>query len=278
MSCLSEDVREPAGGEESDFAAAKLELDVAEPCYLLFRSDASEWTLISYVPDAGSVKLKMLYSSAKDTLRKALGGAERLPKEMHFSSLEEVALIEEQSATARAAEQAVLMTETERLKIEGNRLEAAEAAGEKLSSVVGLSFPLDEAAKSGFATFVTGETDVLILGIDAETIVCRATAPATPVAALVPMLPAEPCYCLYRWTHEREGSSKTSVLFMYLCPEEAPVRAKMLHASTKSTIVQSLPSLGIEVAKSIEGLERSEITDVRRRAASFALRCTAWTT
>ena len=45
-----------------------------------------------------------------------------------------------------------------------------------------------------------------------------------------------------------------------MCPEDAPVKSKMLHASSKALVVQSLPALGIEVAKSIEGLEPNEIT------------------
>ena len=251
-----------AGAEAADFAAIKATLTATQPCYVLFRSDAGEWALMAYVPDDGPVKQKMLYSSAKATLLRELGGSEQLPKEVHWSSLDEVALAEEQSATARAAELESAMTAVEKLKVEGARLEAIEAAGEKMSSVVGLSFPMTEPAKAGLSAFVAGTTGVLLLAIDKETIVCKASAPAgTPqdVAALLPA--AEPCYCLYRWKHDREGVSATAVLFAYFCPDEAPVRLKMLHASTKGAMLQSLPSLGVEVTKSIEGLEVSELTD-----------------
>ena len=143
-----------SGTEAVDFAAVKASLSAAQPCYVLFRSDSGEWVFMSYVPDDGAVKQKMLYSSAKDTLRRALGGAEQLPKEQHWSSLEDVALVEEQSATARAAEQESLMTATEKLRLEGDRLQAIEAAGDKMSSVVGLSFPLTPPAKEGLAAYV----------------------------------------------------------------------------------------------------------------------------
>jgi len=154
------------------------------------------------------------------------------------------------------------MTATEKLRIEGDRLQAIEAAGDKMSSVVGLSFPLAAPAKSGLTAFVAGTTGVLVLAIDKETIVCKASAPQSAPAGVGALLPAnEPCYCLYRWAHERAGASATSVVFAYFCPEESPVRLKMLHASTKGAILQTLPSLGVEVAKSIEGVEAAEFTE-----------------
>ena len=240
------------GGEAADFASVKASLTETQPCYVLFHSDSGEWMLMSYVPDEGIIKQKMLYSSAKDTLRRQLGGAEVLPKEQHWSDLADVALAEAQSATARAAEQESLMTATEKLRIEGDRLQAIEAAGDKMSSVVGLSFPLAAPAKSGLTAFVAGTTGVLVLAIDKETIVCKASAPQSAPAGVGALLPAnEPCYCLYRWAHERAGASATSVVFAYFCPEESPVRLKMLHASTKGAILQTLPSLGVEVCPTL---------------------------
>ena len=46
-----------------------------------------------------------------------------------------------------------------------------------------------------------------------------------------------------------------------MCPEDAPVRAKMLHASTKGPFLNALTAGGLEIAKSVEGLETAELTE-----------------
>jgi twinfilin-like protein len=248
--------------EQEDFATGvKGTLDESEPSYVLYRLDSGEWVFMSFVPDTAAVKAKMLYSSAKDALRRALGGPERLPKEQHWSSLSEVALKEERCAAAIAAEHESLLTSVERIKIEGVRLAAIEASGGKVSSVAGLTFPATAEAQAELVQFASGATGVLVLAISDERIVLKTSAAHCPPSGVAAHLPAsEPCYCLYRWEHDRDGASSWAVLFLYMCPEDAPVKSKMLHASSKAPVVQSLPALGIEVAKSIEGLEPNEIT------------------
>ena len=79
---------ERTASAEADFASGvRSSMTEDGALYVLFCSDANEWTLMSYVPDNANAKSKMLYSSAKDALRRALGGAERLPREQHWSSL-----------------------------------------------------------------------------------------------------------------------------------------------------------------------------------------------
>ena len=253
-----------SGSEHDDFASGvRPTLDDTQPCYVIFRLDAGEWVFMSFVPDDAAVREKMLYSSAKDTLRKKLGGPERLPKEQHWSSASEAELAEKRSAADMAAEHASLLTDVERIKIEGDRLAAIEASGAKLSSVVGLAFPTTDEAQAELGRFASGAVGLVVLAIANERITLQATAAAgTPPTGLAAHLPAAaPCYCLYRWSHEREGAAASATLFLYMCPEDAPVRGKMLHASSKSAVLQSLPALGIEVGKSIEGLEPAELTD-----------------
>jgi len=248
------------GSQADDFASVKGLMSADKACYVLFRTDGGDWSFMSFVPDDAPVKEKMIYSSAKDTLSKKLGGPDALRGPwQHWSDLDDVQLAEEQSATARKAEQDSLLSDVERLKIEGDRLAAIEAAGSKVTSA-GLKFPITSDASAALADFASAKVGILILAIDREQVVLKASAPPAEPAALAAMLPAEPCYCLYRWSHSRaaEGSA---VVFMYMCPEDAPVRGKMLHASSKGAILASLPAHGVEVAKTIEGLEPAEISE-----------------
>ena len=53
----------------------------------------------------------------------------------------------------------------------------------------------------------------------------------------------------------------SAVLFLYMCDESAPVKVKMLHASTKGPLLTSLAAQGFQVDKSIEGVEAAELSD-----------------
>jgi twinfilin-like protein len=52
------------------------------------------------------------------------------------------------------------------------------------------------------------------------------------------------------------------VLFVFCCPDDAPVRGKMLHASSKSSMLEGLQqAFGVVVEKSIEINEPADLTE-----------------
>ena len=139
-------------GAEADFDRMKASfLSESEACYCLHKGAGDgTWALLAFVPEGAPVRDKMTYSSGRAMLVKGLGGAESIPAEKHCDSLDEVLPPSAaQSDTARIAEQRTLMTEVEKLKIEGDLAMAAEAAAGKISSVVGLTFPM--AAEADYA-------------------------------------------------------------------------------------------------------------------------------
>jgi len=58
-------------------------------CYFLFKVEAKQWLLITYVPDGVPVKEKMLYASAKGALKDRLGHS-YLEEEVHTTSKDEL--------------------------------------------------------------------------------------------------------------------------------------------------------------------------------------------
>ena len=281
-----------AGDEATDFAQMKATLEADCACYVLFRrSVATEpWALISFVPDTAPIKEKMLLSSSKEALKKALGGVFGL--EVQFSALEDVALEGEKSDAEKAAEQLAMMTTFEREAAEVKRGEAGAAAGGKVKSS-NLAFPLSADASAQLDAFAAGTVAMVALSIEGETIALRRAEADLPLASLAAALPTdEPSYCVFRWAHERDGAAVAPVLFVYMCPEDAPVRGKMLHASSKASMVQDrlgpsnfsgpprlphtpphsphttlplqvdgLASLGIAVEKSLEVTEASDLDE-----------------
>jgi hypothetical protein len=57
------------------------------------------------------------------------------------------------------------------------------------------------------------------------------------------------------------AGAQVVTIFFYSCPEASPVKLKMLHASSKGTMLQAVEGMGISVAKSLEGIEASELAD-----------------
>lgn len=248
-----------------DFAAARAALlREGEACYVVFRPEAGGgWTLMSFVPDSANVREKMLYSSGRNALRAALNaGGNRIAAEVHWAGLDEAELEAAPPGEAeRVAAERGLMTATEKLYVDGTKLEAIEAASGKVGGS-NMAFPPTAEARAGLEAFRAGTAGVLVLAIEGETVGCLASQPAADAAALGGLLPAaSPCYVVYRWAHERDGAPASAVLFLFVCPEESPVRAKMLSASSKGAVLASVQAAGVEVAKSIEGLEPKELCE-----------------
>ena len=264
--------------DASGFASMKSSfLTEHDACFVLYRDASDVWSLYSYIPDTAAVKSKMLYASSRAPLLKALGGEQKIPREANWTELSEAKFDDgtAQSCDDRKAEEHDLMTEVERLKIQADQQQAIEAAGDKISSG-GLALPTTPEASTALSGFKDGSLGVLVLAISGETVGLKASAAAATPTELQGHIPkGDACYCLYRWAHERNGESKSSVLFLYMCAEEAPVRTKMLHASTKGPFLSSLASMGLEVVKAIEGLETSELTDAELTGQVYAAEAAA---
>ena len=62
--------------------------------------------------------------------------------------------------------------------------------------------------------------------------------------------------------HEREGRDAEAIFFLFMRPEAAPMRAKMLHASAVRPLVTRLSDeYGVAMSKVVEGLERDELDE-----------------
>ena len=91
----------------------------------------------------------------------------------------------------------------------------------------------------------------------------RTAPPKAKPSAVRGALPANtPCFCLYRWAHSHDGAETDVTLLLFCRPEEAPLRAKMLHASSLRPLLGRLRGeYAIEIRKSIEGLEPDEVNE-----------------
>ena len=106
----------------ADFEATKRLLSEDEATYLLFRllrgGESQSWAFMTFAPDTAPVKQKMLYASAKDTLKKKLPGGDVFGQETHYSDLQDVVL-DSADAGDHAAAMKHIMTEAERMVTHG---------------------------------------------------------------------------------------------------------------------------------------------------------------
>lgn len=135
-----------------------------------------------------------------------------------------------------------------------------------------LQLPVSSEAHGALGAFCAGELGAVCLAIDGEAIALRAVAPPrTGSAALRAALPNEACFVLYRWCHTHaDGGEKEATLLLFMRPEEANMRAKMLHASACRPLVQRLQAeYAVTVARVAEGLELDEVHDKELHAQLY---------
>lgn len=131
-----------------------------------------------------------------------------------------------------------------------------------MSAAGGLAFPLSPEASEQVDGFRAGSVALVLLSIQDEMTILRSSAARASTADVAAALPVgEPCFMLFSFSHEHEGSLCNAVVFLYACPENSPVKKKMLHASTKGTVVQALEARGITITKRLEGVDPSDLSD-----------------
>ncbi|XP_064422472.1 cofilin-2-like [Latimeria chalumnae] len=75
-----------------------------------------------------------------------------------------------------------------------------------------------------------------------------------PYGAFVDLLPAADCrYALYDATYETRESKKEDLVFIFWAPENAPLKSKMIYASSKDAIKKKFT--GIKHEWQVNGLE-----------------------
>nr|XP_058926009.1 cofilin-1 isoform X1 [Kogia breviceps] len=69
-----------------------------------------------------------------------------------------------------------------------------------------------------------------------------------PYTTFVKMLPGEDCrYALYDATYETKESKKEDLVFIFWAPESAPLKSKMIYASSKDAIKKKLTGIKHEL-------------------------------
>ncbi|DAZ98272.1 TPA: hypothetical protein N0F65_008957 [Lagenidium giganteum] len=245
------------GVATSDLAAdcqqlAAQHLDKDQAAFVLFCLDvnvpALRWILLAFVPEHVNVRDKMLYSSSRESLKKQLG-MNYFVGEFHATEVREVTLEAFQNAKKKQSADAPL-SDTERLLKESALLE--RDTNVKSTAMGVIPFEISQNVREKLTLFKNGKFDWIAMKLNTENESVEVLKSLDHVE-LVDVANAidhkNPSFVAYRYNG---ALAPTSLLFIYVCPEDAPVRQKMVYSTCKATILSATSELGIEFDKTVE--------------------------
>lgn len=261
--------QKPVNGTwEADFdKTVKVEADV--PCYILFRLDEQTplgyaWMLISWVPEAASVRQKMLYASTKATLKTEFGSA-HIKQEFHATQLDEISY-EGYLRHKRAFAAPVPLTSREEEMEEMRKLEvkADIAIDTKQQTLSGVSFPITATCEQGLRDMARQTYTYLQFEINLKEeqihLVKAANVDTAKLAKEVPDDHAR--YHLFVFKHTHEGDYQEALIFIYTMPGYAcSVKERMMYSSCKGPFLDTISAFGLNVVKKIEVDSGAELTE-----------------
>jgi len=197
-----------------------------------------KWAFVYYVPDGSPVRKRMLFASSRDTAKKQLGEP-YFVYDLSGSSADELtweSFVHHAESRNKAAS-ADVMSATEKMLVR----EAVAEVDMGGSNAHAVRFPASQEAQDAVARVRQEGPELVVLRLDlqAETIELDKVEDVKSADNLQEQVDAaEPRFLIYRWQHEHEGASLTSMVFVYSCPDEAKVKAKMTYSTTKSIAVE----------------------------------------
>lgn len=260
--------------EADDFSLLQSVLVDKQACYICYRTDSPPpccWLFMMYVPNGTPVRDRMLYAATREATKTALGGSSVFAHEMHCGAKDE-ATYDSYSADIRACAAPAPKTDGERLKEQLKQMEIAESSGGSSAGSAGanVAFPLSSQAKAAIAKIKDGSALWMnAFHVSGSQIDSHAQAPppladrsalaSSAAAFLQSSSAASPAFALI--------CADGAVVFVYWCPDAAPVRAKMTHSTAKSAFVSCLALEGVKAAAVIEVHDADELDSSSLEAA-----------
>jgi len=245
------------GSLEDDLSQVAELLEKDRPCYILYKLDGSSWILLCYVPDKAKVKEKMIYASTRFNLKQQLG-LNYFTDEI-FGTVPADFSREGYRLHVTSKKMEAPLTESEQLK--KNEIESGEIhVGGSSTYVHGVAFPVDNSVMDAVNGLINGSHGYVRIAIDcsAEKIILDTKENIDLDAFKNQINKEEPRFHFFNYTHEFEGSTVTSCVFVYSSPDgskgtkSAPVRMRMLYSSSKANVSEIVNKSGGKIDAKLE--------------------------
>lgn len=234
-------------------------VDNTLPCYLLYRFDKTDsneyqWLLISWVPEDALTRHKMVYASTKATLKSEFGSA-KIREEFHATQIDELSLKGYLKHKANVSAPAPLTSREEEIN-EMRRTESKTDYGtdSRQQTFTGLACNIQDDAVNAIHGMLRGRHNYIQFEIDLKKEEIKLDRAGTiDILKLPSQVSSEHArYHLYLFKHTHEGDFIESIVFIYSMPGyDCSVKERMMYSSCKGPFVESISSLGLEIAKKV---------------------------
>mmetsp|Transcript_27658 Transcript_27658/g.77331 ORF Transcript_27658/g.77331 Transcript_27658/m.77331 type:complete len:386 (+) Transcript_27658:121-1278(+) len=244
---------------QRDYSQVRTLGDMHQPCYLLVKHPGkNQWRFLTLCSDNENVKVKMLYSSAKETLLQAVG-QDHFAVDYHVSHASELTFKNIEQATSSAGDDA--LSEVEKMQRAQDKAEMKEAqsrANQGRPSGIGgyhsVSMPLDSTANDLLSRFKAGTYSFVHLRVNSKNDGVEGVRGEGNVSlsnASSKIDSNQPGFYLFK----DGGSAK----FVYVCPGKSPVSKRMVSSTAKPSVLDQMKAAGIKVSKTVEASDPGDV-------------------
>jgi twinfilin-like protein len=234
----------PVADVEADFNSLAGGLVENQPHVFVFCLDpaaaALQWILIAWTPDLSKVRDKMLYASSRDDIKKTLGLNYFVSgKAGDYYANEAADMNWGAYLQSHQSDTSLYLSETEKaLKLEAN-LERDHSVKSTAMGVI--PFHFTEPLRQQFQAFSAGSCNWVGMRIDKETVEltgAQTLAAMDPATLEAQVGTVEPEFYAVNYLNKLK-------VFVYSCPENSPIKLKMVCSTAKATIVGECETLGL---------------------------------
>jgi len=211
--------------------------------------------MCSYVPDTAPVRQKMVYASTRNTFKTDLG-SHHFVGDIAGTNRSDFTVEGFQEYLRHSTSEAPLTAEEQQKKEEREAGFSEIGGGSTVAYAHGVAFPIDDSVHRAFDDMKSGTINYirLIIDLEAEIIKVGTTGNYSTEEAANQVPPSDCAFHYYNWVHEHEGNELASLVFGFSCPDGssgskgAPVKQRMLYASSKGTAIGIPAAEGMELA------------------------------
>lgn len=246
----------------------ELEHDV--PCFILYRLDektaegAWGWMLISWVPDHGSTRQKMIYASTKSTLKMEFGSS-YIKEDYHCTVKEETTFNGYRKHKAAMSAPHPLTPHEEEIKELRQAEIKTDGVHTKSQTLGGLNCQITDALRKAVEDMKRGAYNYLQFEIDLdkeEIHVVKAENIDVNKLASLAWDENHARFHIFIFKHSYDGDYLESQVFIYTMPGyNCSVKERMMYSSSKAPFLGTLQELGLEVVKKLEVDHASELSE-----------------
>ena len=212
--------------------------------------ESAKWILVAWIPDECKVRDKMLYSSSREDVKKALGLG-YFVTEYYANVRDDLTWTQVLSNASKQVEGP--LTEKERLIQEENKLSQVESNTTSSNAMGSLPFNLSDSVIAAFAQFKAQEINWIDMYVENEEVqldCAKRVDTSSPLSDHISPSHGRFVAVQFPTTNSTVFSTVDFVnFFVFSCPDEIQVRMKMTMSSCKSSVLAAATLQGIKFEK-----------------------------